>query len=250
MAVYDAIVSTGRYMKMLKEAFLSPFRGDVERKEIFQQIVEIGIRSVPIVLLTGIFTGMVISIQTAYGLQRFGAKNYVGHVTSLSFVRELGPVLTAIVVCGRTGAGIAAELASMVVTEQVDAMRALGANPVAKLVAPRIIAAVIATPILVILANVIGMYGGLLIAVYELNLSAHLYFRSLLYAIVFKDIFDGIVKGALFGFLVVSIACDKGLNSKGGTEGVGESTTNAVVMGCIVIIISDFFITKLLILLG
>jgi phospholipid/cholesterol/gamma-HCH transport system permease protein len=129
-------------------------------------------------------------------------------------------------------------------------MRALGANPIAKLVSPRIFAAIVVTPILVIFANVIGMYGGLLVGVYELGLSSHLYYRSILYAIVLKDIFDGVIKGILFGFLVVSVACHRGLNTEGGTEGVGKSTTSAVVIGCVVIIISDYFVTKLLIILG
>ena len=248
--IYQAITEIGVYSKLVFEAILSPSRRRLDRKEIFHQMVEIGVKSLPIVLLTGMFTGMVLAMQTAYGLQRFGVKNYVGHITGLSFVRELGPVLTAIVVCGRSGAGIAAEIASMVVTEQVDAMKALGANPIAKLVTPKIIAAVIVTPILVVFANVIGMYGGLLVGVYELGLSAHLYYRSILYAIVLKDIFDGVIKGVLFGFLVVSVACHKGLTTEGGTQGVGKSTTAAVVVGCVVIIISDYFVTKILILLG
>jgi len=248
--LYMTITAIGEYSQMVYEAFVAPFRRRLDRKEIFRQMVEIGVKSVPIVLITGMFTGMVLAMQTAYGLQRFGVKNYVGHITGLSFVRELGPVLTAIVVCGRSGAGVAAEIASMVVTEQVDAMRALGANPIAKLVSPRIFAAIIVTPILVIFANVIGMYGGLLIGVYELGLSAHLYYRSILYAVVLKDIFDGVIKGMLFGFLVVSVACHRGLTTEGGTEGVGKSTTSAVVFGCVVIIISDYFVTKLLIILG
>jgi phospholipid/cholesterol/gamma-HCH transport system permease protein len=249
-ALNGHITAIGRYSILTFQALIAPLKSSVDGKEIMRQIVDIGVKSVPIVLITGMFTGMVLAMQTAYGLQRFGVKNYVGHITGLSFVRELGPVLTAIVVCGRSGAGIAAEIASMVASEQVDAMQALGANPIAKLVTPRLIAAIVATPILVIFANAIGMYGGLLIGVYELGLSAHLYYRSILYAIVLKDVIDGVIKGVLFGFLIVSVACYKGLNTEGGTEGVGRSTTSAVVAGCVVIIMADYFITKILILFG
>ncbi len=251
MSKLNRYISTlGRYGVMVKDAVLGVRSGGLEGQEIIRQICFIGVNSVPIVLLTGLFTGMVLALQTAYGLQRFGAKNYVGNITGLGFVRELGPVLTAIIICGRMGAGIAAELASMVVTEQIDAMRALGADPITKLVTPRLIASVVATPLLVIIANTIGMYGGLLVAVYELDLTAHQYYRSLLYTLLIKDVVDGVVKGAVFGILVVSIACYKGLNTKGGTQGVGLTTTAAVVTGSVAVFVSDFFITKLLILLG
>lgn len=218
-------------------------------RELVRQMVLIGVASLPIVLITALFTGMVLALQTAYGLIRFGAKNYVGNITGLGFIRELGPVLTSIVVCGRVGAGVAAEISSMVVTEQVDAMRSLGADPLVKLVAPRVLAGVICTPLLAILANVIGIYGGMVVAVYELHITAHLFTRGLLYTLIIRDVIDGLIKSAIFGFLVVSISCFKGLNARGGTEGVGLTTTSAVVTGCIVIFISDFFITKLLLML-
>jgi phospholipid/cholesterol/gamma-HCH transport system permease protein len=237
---------TGAYGVMLYETLRGVRRRGIEVREILRQIVLIGVNSVPIVLLTGLFTGMVLALQTAYGLERFGAKNYVGNITGLGFVRELGPILTAIVICGRVGAGIAAEIASMVVTEQVDAMRALGANPYQKLVAPRVLAAMISTPLLVVLANCVGIYGGLLVAVYELEISSHLYLKGLLYTIIIRDVTDGMLKSIVFGFLVVSLACFKGLRAHGGTEGVGLTTTSAVVTGVIVIFCADFFLTKLL----
>jgi phospholipid/cholesterol/gamma-HCH transport system permease protein len=212
--------------------------------------VKIGLNSLPIVVLTAIFTGMVLALQTAYGLNRFGAKNYVGNVTSLAMIRELGPVLTALMLCGRVGAGIAAEIASMVVTEQVDAIRALGANPIRKLVTPKVLAAAIVTPLLVSFANIIGTYGGALVAVYDLQITAHSYYQSVLYTVVIRDVVDALIKSTVFGFLVVSIACFKGLHASGGTEGVGSATTSAVVTGSIVVLISDFFITKLLIILS
>ena len=215
-----------------------------------KQIVWIGINSLPIVLVTAIFSGMVLALQTAYGLHRFGAKNYVGNVVGLALIRELGPVLTALMLAGRVGAGVAAEIGSMVVTEQVDAIRSLGADPIRKLVSPRVVAGIITGPLLVVLANITGVYGGLVVAVLELNISAYTYYRSLLYTILIHDVFDGLIKSAVFGFLVVSIACFKGLRCRGGTEGVGLTTTAAVVTGSLVVFVSDFFITKLLLILN
>lgn len=247
--VLSILESFGRYFRLLLDIGKDIGQRGIEPRELTRQIVKIGLNSLPIVLLTAIFTGMVLALQTAYGLNRFGAKNYVGNVTSLAMIRELGPVLTALMLCGRVGAGIAAEIASMVVTEQVDAIRALGANPIRKLVTPKVIAAAIVTPLLVSLANVVGTYGGLLVSVYDLNLSAHSYFHSVLYTVVIRDVIDALIKSCIFGFLVVSLACYRGLHASGGTEGVGAATTSAVVTGSIVILISDFFITKLLIIL-
>lgn len=225
-------------------------RGGVNIGDVSRQVVWIGINSLPIVVLTAIFTGMVLAIQTAYGLQRFGAKNYVGNIVGLALIRELGPVLTAVMLAGRVGAGIAAEIASMVVTEQVDAIRSLGADPVRKLVSPRVVAGIIATPLLVVLADLIGVYGGFLVAVYELNISSYSYYRSFMYTVLIHDVFDGLIKSLIFGFLVVSIACFKGLRCRGGTEGVGLTTTAAVVTASLVVFISDFFLTKILILVN
>lgn len=248
--LHYCLESLGAYTLLIREVWRDITEKGIHLRELAKQIVVIGVRSIPIVLLTSIFTGMVLAIQTAYGLHRFGAKNYVGNIVSLSLVRELGPVLTSIMLCGRVGAGIAAELASMVVTEQVDAMRALGANPIRKLVTPKIVAALIVLPLLTVLADLIGVYGGLLVAVYDLNITLHTYYRSIIYTIKIKDVFDGLIKSGFFGFFLVTIACFKGLNTRGGTEGVGMTTTEAVVVSSIVVFVSDFFITKILILLG
>jgi phospholipid/cholesterol/gamma-HCH transport system permease protein len=193
---------------------------------------------------------MVLALQTAYGLQRFGAKNYVGNLVGLSLARELGPVLTAVMVCGRVGAGIAAELASMVVTEQVDAIRALGGDPIRRLVTSRLLAGIISMPLLSGLALLVGVSGGLAVAVGELGISAHQYYRSYLYAVQIRDVTDGLIKSVAFGGIVVSIACYKGLSCRGGTEEVGRTTTKAVVTGSLAVFISNFFITKLLIILN
>jgi phospholipid/cholesterol/gamma-HCH transport system permease protein len=224
-------------------------RNGINLREVSRQLMWIGANSLPIVLLTAVFTGMVLALQTSYGLHRFGAKNYVGNLVGLSLARELGPVLTAIMVCGRVGAGIAAEIASMVVTEQVDAIRALGGNPIQRLVTPRIIAGMISLPLLSGVAVIIGVLGGMAVAVFELGITAHQYYRSYLYAVQIHDVTDGLIKSLAFGLIVVSIACFKGLSARGGTEGVGTTTTSAVVTGSLMIFVSNFFITKLLILL-
>ena len=246
----DKIKSLGSYALMVGEVFRDLTTRGVNARELARQIIKIGRDSLPVVLLTAAFTGMVLALQTAYGLQRFGAKNYVGNIVGLALVRELGPVLTAVMLCGRVGAGIAAEIGSMVVTEQVDAIRALGANPINKLVTPRIVAAMLAVPALVVFCTLVGIFGGQLVAVCELNQTAYMYHRALYYTIMVRDILDAMIKSAIFGFLVVSIACYHGLSAKGGTEGVGRATTTAVVTGSIAVFISDFFVTKMLILLS
>jgi phospholipid/cholesterol/gamma-HCH transport system permease protein len=249
-AISNSLQALGNYVRLVIETIEDLCLHGTNRREVTRQIVRIGSDSLPIVMLTSIFSGMVLALQTAYGLERFGAKNYVGNVVGLALTRELGPVLTALMLCGRVGAGVAAEIASMVATEQVDAMRALGANPISKLVTPKVVASFLVMPALVIIGTLVGIYGGALVGVYELNISAHMYYRSLVYTIVIRDVIDGAIKSAIFGFLLITIACYKGLNSRGGTEGVGSSTTSAVVTGSIVIFVSDFFITKLLLLVN
>ncbi len=239
----------GRYGMMVSDTCGDILKNGIELRELSRQIVVIGTLSLPIVLLTAAFSGMVIALQTAYGLERFGGKNYVGNILGLSITRELGPVLSAVMVCGRVGAGIAAEIGSMAVTEQIDAIRCLGANPIRKLVAPRLLAGIIVLPLLVISADLIGIYGGALIAVYELNLSSHLVTSGLTSTLVIRDVTDGLLKSSLFGALLVSIACYQGLQTRGGTVGVGRATTQAVVIGSISIFIANFFATKLLFLL-
>lgn len=244
------LAALGSYALMLRDFLRDVFHHGVSTKDTTRQIVLIGSDSISIVFLTSLFTGMVLALQTAYGLQRYGAKDYVGNIVSLALVRELGPVLTAIMLCGRVGAGITAEIASMVASEQVDAIRALGADPIRKLVSPRILAALLVLPLLACLSNIFGVIGGILVAVFELNISAHAYYHSVLYTILIRDLFDGLIKASCFGFLLVSIACFKGLTTKGGTEGVGRSTTESVVTASIAVLIVDYFLTKFLIFLS
>ena len=237
----------GAYTNLLKQILQDVLRG-VSLKELGRQIHKIGTESVPIVILTLLTTGMVLAMQTAYGLHRFGAKNYIGNVVGLGLVRELGPVLSAIMLCGRVGAGATAEIASMVVTEQVDAIKALGANPITKLVTPRVLAAIIVMPLLVMIGDIIGIYGGLVVGVLDLKITAYTYYRSILYTLKIRDLLEGLFKSGVFGFLIISIACYKGLTVRGGTEGVGKSTTSTMVTGSIVIFIANFFLTKFLLI--
>ena len=239
----------GAYAHMLYDVLCDIAKHGINMREVVRQTILIGVSSIPIVLLTAVFTGMVLALQTAYGLHRFGAKNYVGNLVGLALARELGPVLTAVMVCGRVGAGIAAELASMVVTEQVDAIRALGGDPIRRLVTPRIVAGTISMPLLAGLAVITGIGGGMVVAVLELGITAHQYYRSYLYAVQIRDVTDGLIKACGFGLIVASIACFKGLRCRGGTEGVGLTTTSAVVTGSLLVFIANFFFTKLLIII-
>lgn len=225
----------------LKKLFIPP----VYYNEAIEQLDIIGVGSLKIVLLTGLFTGMVLALQTAQTLATFGAKNYVGKIVSASMVRELGPVLCCLMLAGRVSSGIAAELGAMVVTDQINAMRAMGSDPVRKLVIPRMIAGLIAAPALTMLADFVGLLGGWLICILLLYVNSTLYWRSSIDALTYSDIFSGLAKPICFGFIVVMVGCYYGLNTKGGTRGVGNSTTNSVVTSSILILASDFFLTKL-----
>jgi len=249
LKVRPLISSLGRYSLMLGDVARDIARHGINIRETVRQIVWIGNNSLPIVLLTAVFTGMVLALQTAYGLHRFGAKNYVGNLVGLALAKELGPVLTAVMVCGRVGAGIAAEIASMSVTEQIDAIRSLGGDPVRRLITPRLVAGLISMPLLCGVAVITGILGGMVVAVFELVITSHQYYRSYLYAVQIYDVVEGLVKSFFFGLIVVSIACYKGMQCRGGTEGVGLTTTSAVVTGSLAVFIANFFLTKLLILL-
>lgn len=215
-------------------------------REIFRQADAIGVRSTAIVVITAVFTGMVLSLQTAYALSRFGATPYVGSIVGLALLRELGPVLAALMVGGRVGAGIAAELGSMQVTEQVDAIRAMGADPVQKLVLPRVVAATLMLPMLTVLADVLGIAGGMLIAEVQYGIRPHFFMQTVLTTATLGDLLSGLAKTFFFGWVIAMVACFMGLRTRGGTVGVGSATTRAVVTASIAVLISDFFLTKLL----
>ncbi|MCS6873285.1 MAG: ABC transporter permease [Pyrinomonadaceae bacterium] len=215
-------------------------------REVIQQIDIIGVGSTPIILLTGFFTGAVLVLQSFQILAYYGAQSQVGRMVTFSLFRELGPVLAGLMVAGRIGSAITAELGSMVVSQQIDAMRALGTDPVKKLVAPRIIALLVALPLLTVVANVSGIIGGGITSKYIFNLDTTVFISSVLDAITTKNIIVTLVKPFFFGLIIGSVACYKGLGTTGGTVGVGISTTRSVVLSSIVIIIADFFLTRAL----
>jgi phospholipid/cholesterol/gamma-HCH transport system permease protein len=230
----------------LKALFSKPFYF----REILEQLYQIGYRSLSIVSLTGVFTGMVMAFQTGMEMSRFGAKAYIGSVVALSLVRELGPVLTALVVAGRVGAGITAELGSMQVTDQIDAMRAMATDPYKKLVVTRIVSLVIMLPILVAVADIVGLLGGMLIAVTNLNVGYELYKTTVLNALILEDLISGFIKPVVFAILIGTIGCFLGMNTTGGTKGVGSATTMSVVISSIFIFVLDFVMTKIFFLIG
>jgi len=217
--------------------------------EVLEQMDSLGVGSLSIVILTGMFTGMVLALQSAASLDVFGARPYVGRLVCVSMVRELGPVLTALMVTGRVGSGMAAELGSMVVTQQIDALRVLGTDPMRKLVAPRIVAGVVMVPVLTVLSDMLGIFGAGLISIFNLKLSWQYYWRTVGNALGANDVLMGLVKPVAFGFILATVGCYMGLSTKGGTQGVGRSTTRSVVVASVLILASDFFMTKILLIL-
>jgi phospholipid/cholesterol/gamma-HCH transport system permease protein len=218
-------------------------------REILAQMDALGVRSLSIVVLTGMFTGMVLALQSAASLDVFGARPYVGRLVCVSMVRELGPVLTALMVTGRVCSGMAAELGSMVVTQQIDALRVLGTDPVRKLVAPRIAAGLVMVPILTIISDTLGIFGAGLISIFNLKLSWVYFWRTVGSALVINDLVMGLTKPVAFGFILTSIGCYMGLSTRGGTQGVGQATTQSVVAASVTILATDFFMTKVLLML-
>ncbi len=209
------------------------------------QIEALGVSSLGIVAVTSIFIGMVMTIQFAFGLQRFGGLEYIPRVIVLAFVRELGPTLTAVIVGGRIGSGIAAEVGAMNVTEQVDAIRALGGDPAKKLVLPRVLAAMIYMPFMRILADVLGTLGAVFVADVEYGIAPRLFMQSSLETVLLSDLFSGLAKTPIFGFIIAIVGCHFGMSTKGGTEGVGQSTTRTVVVVSISILVADYFLTRI-----
>ena len=216
---------------------------------VAREIDIIGVRSLVVALTASLFTGMVMALQSAVNMARFGAENYVGPVVALSILRELGPVLTAILVGGKVASGITAELGSMKVTEQIDALRAIGVNYIKKLIVPRILAALVVFPLVTIMADAIGLLGGMLVVVFDRDIDPYLYWNTISYWVVMKDFLTGLAKSVVFGGLVTLIGCYNGLETSGGTEGLGRSTTDTVVQVAMAVIVSDFFLTKLMLLL-
>jgi phospholipid/cholesterol/gamma-HCH transport system permease protein len=229
-------------------AFFSAFRPPYYMRDILTQMDQVGVGSLLVVVLTGFFTGGVLTLQAASSLEKYGAKAQTGQLVAVSLVRELGPVLTALMIAGRVGSGIASELGSMVVTEQINAMRALGTDPVKKLVVPRVFATVTMLPVLTIVADGIGVLGGLLVADQILRVSSSIYLSSAWRGLVYMDLLGGLVKPLVFGAIVALIGCHCGIRTYGGTQGVGRSTTQAVVASSILIIIFNLILTRIILL--
>ena len=242
--VTDLVTRLGDMALLAWQAFYYALKRPYELRALVQQMDHIGVKSVAICGVAAVFTGLVLALQTTYGLARFGAKAYVGIVVSLSMVRELGPVLTALLVGGRVGSGITAELGAMKVTEQIDAMRALGANHIKKLVVPRVLSIMLVLPLLTVMANGLGIYGGMLISQHEFHVEPHLYMSTIWRNLTLADLLSGLGKTVVFGFLIGIVGCYNGLEVSGGTEGIGRATTKTVVTSAILILISDFFLTK------
>ena len=247
--IKSALLEVQEYVRLQ----IATVRGCVTRPFYFHDVVEqfdqIGLGSLTVVLLTGFFTGAVLALQTGITLDQFGARPFVGRLVSSAMIIELGPVLTGLMLAGRVGSGIAAEIGSMVVTDQINALRALGTDPVRKLVVPRVLAGVFMAPVLTVVADALGIVGGWLIAVFQLRVASSLYWTSVTEGPYIQDAWMGLIKPFCLGFVIVTIGCHVGLRTSGGTQGVGRATTNAVVASSVAVIAVDFFVTRLLITL-
>ena len=242
------IEGMGAVTNMMLGAIRAGFRRPFEGRAILQQVEALGVAAVGIVTVTSVFIGMVMAVQFAFGLRKFGGMEYTGRVVALSFMRELAPSLTAVIVGGRIGSGMAAEVGSMAVTEQIDAIRALGADPLKKLVWPRLVASTMVMPVLGSFALVLGFGGAMLISDLEFNIQWQFFLRSALSVVTMADFASGMIKTPVFGAIIALVGCHFGMTTRGGTAGVGNSTTRTVVVVSIAILIADFFLTKLAII--
>lgn len=234
---------------LTKSTFEASFSRPFYWGRLFEQVVQLGVGSLSITIVIGIVTGLVMTLQFGYGLEKFGGTLYVPAIVSLSIFRELAPIFTSLLVAGRIGSGISAEIGAMNVTQQIDAVRALGTNPVRVLVVPRVLATILSLPLLTALSGFMGILGGLVIAYLEFNMPVGFYINKVLSTIGFMDVFGGMIKCAFFGLVISILACYRGFKTKEGTRGVGTATTWVVVRTSIVILISDFFLSKALLLL-
>jgi phospholipid/cholesterol/gamma-HCH transport system permease protein len=242
-----AVLEVQLYVQLQVATVRAIFSRPFYFRDVVEQFESIGIGSLTVVLLAGFFTGAVLALQTGITLDQFGARPFVGRLVSASMVKELGPVLTGLMLAGRIGSGIAAELGSMVVTDQINALRTLGTDPIRKLVVPRVLAGFFMTPVLTVIANTVGIIGGWLIAVYQLRVAGSLYWTSVVDGLYMDDALMGLIKPFFLGFAIVTIGCHVGLRTSGGTQGVGRATTNAVVASSVAVIAVDLIVTQFLI---
>lgn len=241
----EFLQATGKFGLFFYTSLIHMFRPPYHFRQLLRQMIDIGYYSLPVVGLTTLFAGMVLALQTYTGFARFNAESAIANVVVLSITRELGPVLAGLMVGGRIGAAIAAEIGTMRVTEQIDALTTLSTNPYQYLVAPRLIAATITLPILVLIGDIIGVFGGYVVSVYRLDMNAANYIRQSWEFVQFIDIASGLVKAAVFGFIIALMGCYNGYHSRGGAQGVGAATTNAVVSASIMILIFNYILTGL-----
>lgn len=234
----------GATFKLMSETIKSGFKKPYNTQLILDQIYQIGIKSTPLVLIVALSTGMVMALQFGYGLTKFGGKLYVPKIVSLSIVREMGPVFACLMLAARVSAGITSEIGSMKVTQQIDAIRALGTSPLKKIIFPRVAACMIAIPFLSSLAIFIGIFGGLTVGTFELGIDSQFYMQKVFSTINVADYLSGLGKTVFFAFFIASTSTYYGLNVSGGTQGVGSATTKAVVVSCILIVAGDYFLTK------
>jgi phospholipid/cholesterol/gamma-HCH transport system permease protein len=247
--VKHALLELQEYLRLIIQVFRGLVSRPIYRRDIIEQLDAIGLGSLTVVVLTGIFTGMVLALLSGMTLDQFGARSVVGRLVSASMVKELGPVLTALMVTGRVGSGIAAELGSMVVTEQIAALRSLGTDPIRKLVVPRVVAGTLMVPVLTIISDAVGIFGGMIISITQLKVAGSVYWSNVVEGLYGADIWMGLIKPVVLGFVLVTVGCHVGLRARGGTQGVGRATTNAVVGGSVLVLAVDFLLTKLLITL-
>jgi len=242
----EFLASTGRLTLFLANSLIQGLQPPYYFRQMLRQFWEIGYLSLPVVGLTAFFTGMVLALQSYTGFSRFNAEGAIASVVALSMTRELGPVLAGLMISGRIGGAMAAEIGTMRVTEQLDALVTLSTNPQKYLIAPRLLAGVTMLPLLVLVADVIGIFGGYIVSVYRLDFNPAIYIKQTFDFIQMGDVTSGLIKAAFFGFIITSMGCYHGFNSKGGAQGVGRATTYAVVSSSILILVANYFLTALL----
>jgi len=245
-SVLRSVEEAGKILLLLLSVVSWLFRPPMKMRLIFKQMEFVGVKSIFVVVLTGTFTGMVMALQGYYGFRMFSAESLVGSTVALGMTRELGPVLTSLMVTARAGSAMAAELGTMRVTEQIDALYVMAANPVKHLIVPRVVASVIMVPILTIVSDFMGILGGYFVGVSVLNINQGVFIKNITRYVDLGDLYNGLTKAAVFGLILALIGCYKGVNTTGGAEGVGKATTEAVVLASIMILISDYFLTAIM----
>jgi len=244
--VKEKVQAVQEYSTLAGRSIANLFGRPLYLGDIIQQADLIGVGSLPIVALSGLFTGVVLALNSANTLQRFGSLSLIAQLVSVGMVTELGPVLTGLMVAGRNASGMASELGSMIVTEQIDAMRALGTDPTKKLVTPRVVSTVFMLFFLTIISDLLGLVGGAIVSTLMFGINSHQYWSSAWQVLAFRDVFTGLMKPVIFGFIIATVGCYYGMSARGGTQGVGRATTQAVVAASVSIVMVDAFVTKLL----